>query len=153
MCGDLISLVSFRIVTMSELDTTDNIKVVPARLCDHWDVSIEDDEPGVFHLRSADGVRSMGITEIAWHQPKQPLTMVLETIFTEDKNAFQIVFWEKCLNVLANAYHIVDGKETSLNINEESVRLPSDSNAQVVVKLVPKEKVPLLTFQFVCDLP
>lgn len=116
-----------------------------------WNVSIGDDKPAVFRLADTESADHYGVTEVHWHDPQQPLTLVIATPYSKKPDDFNISFLEDCLNDFPNVYQIVDGREIAID-GEKRKLVPADSNRQVVIKIVPNEETSVRVIKYIPEL-
>ena len=92
--------------------------------------------PQVFNLAKTKLSESKDAVEIFWSYPMNILTMIIETGYTPEQQAYAIAFdAESMAQDVKRMYRIVNGEEIEIKAEAGKYMLESDSNGQVVVKL------------------
>ena len=101
-------------------------------------LNIKDNQPGVFNLADSDSSKvSDARIEIIWQNPRQPLTLVIVTPYTEKQEAFLVHLINPADGSLSKAYRIIDETEVELSSDDRFWKMQSDSNYEVVLKFIP----------------
>ena len=123
----------------SKLQTSANMEVIPTYEYHDWLLSMQDEEPAVFSFAGTESARFSGTVKIFWSYPRQPLTLIIETLLPEKKCPFEVNFREGCMNQMQQVWQIIDGKEIEKVTSADRASLACDSNHQVVVKMLPPD--------------
>ena len=116
--------------------TTSNLQVVDFKADHQWNISVAHDKPGVFSFAGTETANVNADVTIFWSHPQQPLTLVIETPFTKTRTPFDVHFVGRSFGGLSAIYQIVDGEEIEIDDRAKPLIVSSDSNYQVVIKLV-----------------
>lgn len=105
-------------------------------------LNVNDDEPAVFNLSGSKTAQSYANVDILWTNPKAPLTLVIETSYTDANASFRLVSTHPEIDHISQIYQIIRGEEVNKSTGDVTVNFDSDWNCQVVLKLIPGRNAP-----------